>query len=146
MKIAEISGVPLPAELTRAQAQRTVPVVGYVGAGDAAHFYDTAQGPFDEVAAPEDATDKTRAAVVKGPSIGRFFDGWLVFWDEVHDGITADMHGELCVVGLPDGRILVKWLQPARTPGLYHLFSETEGPLNDQEVEWAAKVTSMRPR
>lgn len=131
---------------TTAPDVRMVRVVGYVGAGDAAHFYDTAQGPFDEVPAPQNATKDTVAAEVRGPSIGRNFDGWLVFYDEVRNPVTEDQHGELCVVGLPDGRVLVKWLKAAKSPGVFHLISETEGPMNDEEVSWAARVTSMRPR
>ncbi len=124
---------------------RLVPVVGFVGAGDAAHYYEAAQGPFDYVDAPEDATFDTVAGEVKGQSIGRLFDGWLIFWNEVHSPVTTDQHGQLCVVGLPDGRVLVKWLQPARD-GRFHLLSQTEDPIFDQEVAWAAKVVNMRPR
>lgn len=123
-----------------------VRVVGYVGAGDAAHFYDSAQGPFDEVPAPKDATEHTVAAEVRGQSIGRFFDGWLVFYDEVRSPVTPDLFGKLCVVGLPDGRVLVKWLRPSKAEGYFHLLSETEGPMNDEQVAWAARVRELRPR
>lgn len=123
-----------------------VKVVGYVGAGDAAHYYDASQGPIDLVPAPSRYTPTTVAAEVRGVSIGRKFDGWLVFWDEVRSPVTPDILHELCVIGLLDGRILVKWLEPSKSPGVYHLISETEPPMLDQEVEWAAKVTEMRPR
>lgn len=122
-----------------------VPVVGFVGAGDAAHYYDTSQGPGRWVDAPENAGPDTVAAEVKGQSIGRYFDGWLVFYDEVRSPVTADQIGELCVVGLPDGRILVKWLQAGRD-GRFHLLSQTEEPMFDQEIAWAARVTNMKPR
>lgn len=123
-----------------------VKVVGWVGAGDAAHFYDSAQGPFDHVPAPAFATPATVAARVNGPSIGRHFDGWLVFYDEVRDPVTPDQLGQLCVVGLPDGRTLVKWLKASRVPGLFDLLSETEDAMKDQDILWAAKVTGMQPR
>lgn len=125
---------------------RMVKVVGYVGAGDAAHYYDTAQGPFEEVLAPPEASERTVAARIRGTSVGRHFDNWLVFYDDVRFPVTPDLHGELCVVGLPDGRVLVKWLRGSRVPGVYHLESETEPTMLDQEVTWAAKVTSLRPR
>jgi hypothetical protein len=125
---------------------RLVPVVGYVGAGDAAHYYDTSQGDLDYVSAPEEATEATQARIIKGPSIGRRFDGWVIFSGEAHEPPTPDQNAELCVCGLEDGRVLVKWLEPTKTPGIYHLLSETEGPIFDQEVKWAAKVTSMRPK
>jgi DNA-binding XRE family transcriptional regulator len=125
---------------------REVKVVGWVGAGDAAHHYDSAQGPFDTVPAPAFATRDTVAAQVRGQSLGRRFDGWLVFYDEVRSPVTSDLMGQLCVVGLIDGRILVKWLKAAKKPGLFHLKSETEATMKDQEVVWAAKVTGMQPR
>lgn len=123
-----------------------VKVVGWVGAGDAAHYYDSAQGPFDFAPAPAYANENTVAAVIRGQSLGRRFDGWLVLYDEVRSPVTPDLLGQLCVVGLLDGRVLVKWLKAAKTPGLFHLKSETESTMKDQEVIWAAKVTGMQPR
>ena len=142
-RIAAALGVPLT-QLELGE-RRQVPVVSFVGAGDAAHYYEMAQGPFNYVDAPDNAGADTVAGEVKGGSIGRLFDGWLIFWDEVRSPVTPDQHGELCVVGLPDGRVLVKWLQAARD-GRFHLLSQAEDPMFDQDVAWAAKVTNMRPR
>lgn len=126
--------------------RRTVPVVGYVGAGDAAHYYESGQGELDRVDAPEGANDNTVAAKIQGTSVGPLFDGWLVFWDEVRSPVTSDMLGELCVVGLLDGRVLVKQVRQASNPRQFHLISNNETPMLDVEVAWAAKVTEMRPR
>ena len=133
------------ADATESVGQQ-VQVVGWVGAGDAAHYFDSAQGPFDAVPAPAYATPQTVAAEVRGESLGRLFDGWLVFYDEVHAPVTADQLGKLCVVGLPDGRTLVKVLKLSRAEGLFDLLSETEAAMKDQEILWAAKVTGMQPR
>src|SRR5579875_3302152 len=100
-------------------APRTVPVVSYIGAGGQAHLFAEGQGPFDQVSAPEDATDKTVAARVQGTSIGRMYDGWLVFYDDERLPPSRSLFGQLCAVGLPDGRILVKWLEPAEN-GRFH--------------------------
>lgn len=134
-----------PEEVGSAQ-RRTVPVVGYVGAGAEAHLFAHGQGPFDEVPAPENATAATVAVEVRGESLGSFFDTWLVYYDDVRSPVTPDLIGRLCVVGLTDDRILVKKLQKAREPGLYHLLSQTEAPIFDAPVAWAARVTSMTPR
>ncbi|RTM07470.1 MAG: phage repressor protein [Hyphomicrobiales bacterium] len=56
------------------------------------------------------------------------------------------MIGVLCVVGLPDDRVLVKRIRRAKTPGFFHLDSNTEPTINDVEIVWAAKVKSMEPR
>ncbi len=129
---------------TAKPTSETVPLVGYVGAGAVAHYYATGDGGLDYVAAPQDATSNTVAAEIRGESLGPLLDGWLVFWDEVRNPPTPDMFGEVCVVGLPDDRVLVKKLKPTATPGRFHLLSNTESPIFDAEVLWAAKVKSMR--
>lgn len=124
----------------------TVPVVGYVQAGAEAVLFAAGQGPFDHVPAPEGSTDRTVAVQIRGESLGEFFSEWLVFYDDVRSPITPDMHNQLCVVGLPDDRILVKLIKPARDPGLFHLLSQTEGPMLDEEILWGARVKAMTPR
>ena len=48
-----------------------VPLVGYVGAGAIAHFYADAQGPFDEVDAPDASGSHSTVAVqIRGHSLG----------------------------------------------------------------------------
>ncbi len=123
----------------------SVPVVGYVSAGAVAVLYDAGQGPFDMVPAPEGSTSQTVAAEIRGDSLGPIFDTWLVYWDDVRSPVTSDLIGELCVIGLPDGRIVVKKLRQASN-GLFHLISNLEGPMLDQEILWAAKVKRMTPR
>ena len=123
-----------------------VPLVGYVGAGAAMNLYSEGQGPFGYVAAPSGSNDKTVAAEVRGDSLGSFFNQWLVFYDDVHAPVSPGQIGELCVCGLSDGRVLVKKIQRAKQPGLFHLLSQTEEPILDVPLDWAARVTHMRPR
>lgn len=129
-----------------APAREMVPLVGYVGAGAEAHFYATADGGLEEVPAPDDCTPSTVAVQIRGESLGALFDHWIVYYDEVRSPVTPDMHGKLCVVGLPDDKILVKQIKPSKARGLFHLLSNTEGPILDVEIMWAAKVKSMVPR
>lgn len=126
--------------------KETVPVVGYVGAGALTHFYSDGHGNLDEVPMPENGTDTTVAVEARGDSLGSFFNQWLIYYDEVRDPPTPDMIGRLCVVGLPDERVLVKKLMRGSKPGLFHLLSQTESPIEDQELLWAAKVTAMTPK
>ena len=60
--------------------------------------------------------------------------------------MTPDLIGELCIVGLEDGRILIKQVQRSRTEGLFNLLSSTEKPIFDVAVEWAARVNSIARR
>jgi phage repressor protein C with HTH and peptisase S24 domain len=124
-----------------------VPLKGYVGAGAAAHFYAVDQGDLDAVEPPIGANESTVAVEIRGDSLGPLFNRWLVFYDDVtHGAPPADLIGELCVVGLEDGRVLIKQLQRGRAEGLFTLNSQTEQPIRDVPVAWAAKVKCMARR
>ncbi|MFL5063434.1 MAG: phage repressor protein [Xanthobacteraceae bacterium] len=124
--------------------ERTVPVVGYVGAGAAIYHHD-AQGPFEHEPAPDGSTESTVAVIIKGDSLGSLFEDWLVFYDDVRAPVTSDLIGKLCVVGLADGRVFVKRLTRSKG-GLFHLIGQFGDPILDVEVEWAARVKHMVPR
>lgn len=126
---------------------RTVPLVGMVGAGAAAEFFPLT-GEHDEVSAPAEATDQTVAVEVRGSSLGPALDRWLVYYDDVKRPVTDNQIGQLCVVGLADGRTMVKILQRSKTKGLFHLLPNASDspPILDVAVDWAARVTLLRPR
>jgi hypothetical protein len=86
------------------------------------------------------------AVEIRGDSLGSFFNRWLVFYDDVRRPVTPDLIGELCIVGLEDGRILIKQVQRSRTEGLFNLLSSTEKPIFDVAIEWAARVNSIARR
>jgi hypothetical protein len=121
-------------------------VVGYVGAGAEAHIYDVRPGDLDEVDAPTGSNEATVALEIRGNSLGSLFNRWLVFYDDVRRPMTPDLVGELCVIGLEDGRILIKLVQRGRAEGLYNLISQTEPPIRDAAIKWAAGVVSMARR
>lgn len=125
---------------------RRVPIVGYVGAGAEMILHSEGQGVDENVPAPEGATKKTVAAVIRGSSLGELFDQWLVYYDQIRTPPTPDMIGRLCVVGLSDGRILVKKLQRGQLEDTYTLLSNTEPPIYDADLDWAAEVKQMSPR
>lgn len=127
-----------------AERPKVVPLVGYVGAGAQTYFLPA--GELDEVDAPDGATESTVAVEIRGESLGSFFDRWLVYYDDVRRPLTPDLIGRLCVVGLADERVLIKMPKASKTRGLYHLLSQTEPPILDVAVEWAARVKSMVPR
>ena len=122
-----------------------VPVVGYVGAGTAMHFYSDGQGPRDEVPAPENATPLTVAAEIRGDSLGPIFAGWRIFYDDRREAVTDDLLGRLCILWLADGRVLVKKVLRGRSGGRFDLHGQFGEPVLDAEVLWAAKVTGLMP-
>lgn len=122
-----------------------VPLVGYVGAGAQTYFFENDE-PLDHVPAPAGSTDKTVAVEIRGESLGSFFDRWLVFYDDVRRPVDDTLINKLCVVGLRDGRILIKKVRRSKARGFFHLLSQTEPPITDVQVDWAAKVKNMVPR
>lgn len=126
---------------------RTVPLLGYVGAGAVADFFPITDAG-DTAPAPPDVTDQTVAVEVRGSSLGPAFDRWLIYYDNVQRSVTERLYHQLCVVGLRDGRTMVKIVQPSKTKGLYHLISNTaeSPPILDAQVVWAARVIHMAPR
>jgi phage repressor protein C with HTH and peptisase S24 domain len=133
---------PFPTGGDEAPAPK-VPVVGYVGAGSAAHLYDVAQPDLDEVSGPANAAEDMVAVEIRGDSLGPFFNRWYVFYDDVRRPMTPDLIGQLCVVGLADGRVLIKQVQRGSAEGLFNLISATEKPIADVTIDWAARVNSI---
>ena len=157
--LAKISGVPLewisdnvgdPHEARPSLpigSELLVPVVGYVGAGAAAHYYAVSQGDLDRVPAPPDSDAQTVAVEIKGDSIGPLFNQWLIFYDDVRSPVTPDLIGRLCVIGLMDDRVVVKKIRKAKTAGLFDLISNDDREnITDVEIVWAARVKHMAPR
>ena len=124
----------------------TVPVLGLVNAGSDFVTLADGQGPFDEVSAPDDATDTTVAVEIRGDSLGSLLNGFIAYYDDRREPVTPDLIGQLCVVGLTDDRVVIKRIEKGRTPGRFDLFGSVGPAIYDAEVTWAALVTGMRPR
>jgi len=146
--VAEYLGIEPPRPLGGGgkPIQPKAPLVGYVGAGAVAHFYAEGQGPFDEVDAPIGARPTTVAVQIRGHSLGALFDNWLVFYDDIREPPDESVVGRMCVCGLADGRVLIKALKRSPQTGLWNLLSNTEPPIYDVGLDWAAPVREMRPK
>lgn len=127
----------------------TVPLVGFVGAGGEAEF-GNGQGPFGEVEAPPRSSHNTVAVEVRGDSMpGVAENGWILYYDNVRAPVDDSMLGRRApvVVGLDNGRVLVKRLTAGTRPGYYHLLSTGgDDPIVDARVTWAARITWIKPR
>lgn len=128
-------------------AVETVPIVGKVRAGDSVeHIDQDGHGGLGEAPAPENAQTNTVAVEIDGDSLGPAFNGWYLYYDAIESEPTPGMLHRLCVVGLPDGRVMVKTLRPGTAPGLFNLEPQFGTTLFDQPLAWAARVTSMIPK
>lgn len=95
---------------------------------------------------PPVGSKDTVAVVVRGDSMLPIAENdWLLYYDNRHEPPTDELVGRLCVVGLSDGRMLVKRLYRARQPGLWDLHAPNASTMFDQAVEWAAKITWIKP-
>lgn len=123
------------------------PIVGIARAGTEQIEYAKDQGNLGDTDPPEMATEKTVALEVRGSSMGgRIEDGDLVFYEDRREPVTPDLYGRVCVVGCTDGRVVIKRIKPGSKPGHFHLISVSAEPEFDVQVDWAAKVTSIRPK
>ena len=126
------------------ELDRSVPIVGIVQAGGEAHYHE----PSDLGRAKPifGSGPNTVAVEIQGNSLGADFDGWIAYYDELHNPPSTALYGQLCVVGLTDGRKVVKTLRPTRRKRFFHLSSSNSETIFDVEVEWAARVIDIKPR
>lgn len=134
-----------PRKPRRDTTHTKVPVVGYVAAGDSPILFAYAQDDPDVVDAPTGATNKTVAVQIRGNSLGRLFNRWYAFYNDVRLPFTDDLVGALCVVGLGDGRIMIKEIAPGTRPGYFTLLSSQEKPIRNVQIAWAARVINIAP-
>jgi hypothetical protein len=146
-KRRKITAEEIPLIREYLELEPTVRVVGSVGASsDDVYFGEASDDPAETVPAPAGATSDMVAVEIKGTSLGAGLNGWLAFYKDRREPVTADLHNRLCVVGLADGRVLIKVLKPARG-GRFHLFPNAAGePILDAKVTWAALVIHMEPK
>lgn len=133
-----------PAEIIFPEGRKpfTLNIVGRVGAStDGRVVHESDQGPFGEIQAPIGARGTEAVVEVDGHSMGIYApDGSLILYEKREDPPQDNMLGEICVVGLPDGRVLVKRLLRGSRRGLFDLESIVGDTIRDQVVSWAAVV------
>lgn len=118
-----------------------VAVVGHVGAGAEMYFAE-GQGPFGEVTRPVNGSGRTVAVEIRGDSLGPF-NGWYAYFDDRREAPNREIVGQLCVVGLADGRVLIKRVAAGRKPKHFDLWGAAGEPLQDRPIQWAAPVTAL---
>lgn len=131
-----------PAWLLTGEGPRTAPeveILGYVGAGTDIISVDSG-GLGESVELPPGAAPNTGVVIVRGNSMyPRYLEGEKIYY--VTDRRDPDeMIGKECVVQLADGRIMVKRLRRGSRRRLYNLESYNAPMIEDQRVEWAARV------
>jgi len=130
----------------------TLPLVGYVGAGEIVYPIDDHEtgGGLDISAFPPGEGRSDLVAVeVRGDSMHPVVqNGWWLYFRRDHDGVSDDCIRRLCIVKVAnDGPTLVKTvLKEGANPGRYILNSYNADPMINVALDWAAPVEWVRPK
>lgn len=139
-----------PHELAPAETYATALVRGYVGAAEEVFFFDTVAdgGGLERVAAPPGEHD-TAALRVQDDSLSpRYLAGEIIFYSRARGRDPANCVYEDCLARMPQGRTLLKLVEPGNGPDAYTLRSYNAAIrlLVNCKVEWLAPVTWRGPR
>lgn len=149
--MAQALGVPVsefyqhPDDAPGDGVHHTVPLVGYVGAGEL-YYPDPLAGPWgtiERVDAPPGAGADTVAVRVRGSSMVPVYrDGDLLYLRRHNDWVPDQCLGRDCVVELVDGRCYVKRLE--RRDSTWRLVSYSAEPIEAVDIKWAQPILWVR--
>jgi hypothetical protein len=127
-----------------------VQIIGRAGGGPEGSIeFPNSEQPLGWAPMPPGWTETTVALEVWGNSMRPIAnDGWLVYYDSRKGGLSQDMFGQPCVIGLVSGHTVLKTPFPGSKRGLFNLESQNPAidTMRDQRVKWAALVTAIVPR
>lgn len=139
-QIAKAFEVPVYALL---EGGDTVPMRG-VGGPDldgAIVWEESGVAPSPIGGSPNTAAIHVRGGVLRGIAT----EGWVLYFEDLREPVSENTIGELSVVALADGAVLIRTPRPGSRPGVFHLESANQPTLYDAEVLWAAIVSSIIP-
>lgn len=123
---------------------KTVSVLGHVGAG--ANVFPFSDGPFEQIEAPFGSPDDLAALIVRGDSMmPELSDGDFVLYRTAQQN-PDDLIGRRCILRLEDGAVLVKRLRRGKDFGCYDLDSTNAATIENQRLQWVAKVEAVKYR
>ena len=123
-----------------------IPIIGALGPNSEVSLFEGDRISFEVAPALEGSMPPTVAINILGDSLGPIFDGWLLYYDDLHLPPTGDLVGNLSVLGTEDGRTLIKHIARSRGYSRFDVWSSFQSPTFDVLVKWAAKVRAIRPR
>jgi len=131
----------------RSARKGTIPILGYVGAGTEVYpIDDHAKGAALDYVEIDGLPDNSAALIVKGDSMYPFEDGWIIFFNRQAEGVPNKCVNQLCVVRLAnDGPTLVKKLRRGSKEKHFNLESWNAPLREDEALDWATPVLSIRP-
>lgn len=119
-----------------------IPIRGFVGGGGEVEFYELDEDRLRKAPPIKGSTPKTIALIVNGPALGPLLERAAIYYEDTRSTPTQEMMGKLCVVGLSDGRVLIRKLQESRLKKRFHLILPNVDPIMDSPVEWASLIST----
>ena len=123
------------------------PVIGRVGADPGGEvLLAGGQAPPEFAPLPPGGTERAVALRVSGHSMrGLADDGALIYFEDQRTPPSPDMLGQVVVVELDTGEVLVKRLLRGGAPGRFDLESVAGPTRRDARLRWAAHITAIVP-
>lgn len=116
----------------------TVPLVGFVGAGEQVFGFDDRET--GRIEAPPGAANAV-VVTVRGSSMWPAYrEGDLLFYQPTPSFDPAKCLGRDCVVQVIDGPTYVKRVLAGATPGVFTLASYRAPEINDVRIAWGAPI------
>jgi phage repressor protein C with HTH and peptisase S24 domain len=126
---------------------RPAPIIGRVGADPGGEvLLAGGQAPPEFAPLPPGGTERAVALRVTGHSMrGLADDGALIYFEDQRTPPSPDMLGQVVVVELDTGEVLVKRLLRGGAPGRFDLESLAGPTRRDARLRWAAHITAIVP-
>ena len=126
---------------------RPAPIIGRVGADPGGEvLLAGGQAPPEFAPLPPGGTERAVALRVSGHSMrGLADDGALIYFEDQRTPPSPDMLGQVVVVELDTGEVLVKRLLRGGAPGRFDLESVAGPTRRDARLRWAAHITAIVP-
>ena len=123
------------------------PLIGRVGADPGGEvLLAGGQAPPEFAPLPPGGTARAVALRVSGHSMrGLADDGALIYFEDQRTPPSPDMLGQVVVVELDTGEVLVKRLLRGASPGRFDLESVAGPTRRDARLRWAAHITAIVP-
>ena len=91
-------------------------------------------------------TGKTVAIELRDNCLGAMVDGWLAYFDDTRSPVTDDHIGQLCIVALDTGDVLLRTIVRSDGKGGFDLQSDYEPPMIAAKVVWASRIKMVAPK
>jgi transcriptional regulator with XRE-family HTH domain len=125
----------------------TLPVVGFVGAGQRVYAFSDMEGAGETIDQPPYTSMDDVAAEVRGDSMLPLAeDGWHIVYTHETSLDERAVLNRVCIVCLEDDTMLVKRVMRGSQPQHYHLISTNAPAIEDVRLKWAATVKAIVPR